>query len=169
MALPVVGVDTASGDFGDVGLGAFGEVTLTAGEDLDLSAGLRYDHEWKDADIQNTFVSGGVTLVDNTTTDEADYGALSPTFGVAYALTEETTLYGRVAKGYRAGGFNLTAPTSNTSYDPDETWSYELGFKGMLVEEMLGWTVAAFFIDWDDQQLSRPATWNATGSPCNQR
>ena len=48
-----------------------------------------------------------------------------------YQATPDVMIYGRVAKGFKSGGFNGRANAANaaTEYDPETVWSFEGGFK----------------------------------------
>ena len=153
--LPAVGVDTSAGEFDDYGLGVFGEATFSFDERFDLSAGLRYDYESKEADLRSTFVDpAGNVLSDVRTDSDDDFDQVLPSLAAALHTSEQTTVYARLAKGYRAGGINLRAPVGQLEFDPEENWSYEVGVKTTLSEERVDLRVAAFHIDWDDMQLN---------------
>jgi iron complex outermembrane receptor protein len=68
--------------------------------------------------------------------------------------------YGRAARGFKAGGFNLTAPGGQETFGPETSWTYEAGLKTTWFDERLVLNTALFHIDWDDMQLSQfsPAT-----------
>ncbi len=159
-----IGIDTNTGEFEDLGLGVFGETALSFGDDVDVTAGVRYDHESKEARLDNVFYAGGVgTPLSSSSLDE-DYGELLPSASAAWRPDEDTTLYASAAKGYKAGGFNLTAaPAGKIEFGPEENWSYEIGLKKSFLEGRLGARLAAFYIDWRDMQLSVPPT--ATTGP----
>lgn len=153
--LPVVGVDTTSGDFEDLGAGVFGEATLVVRDDLELTAGLRYDYESKEADLQSTFVDSTGTVLSNVQSSfDEDFDQLLPSASAAWHAGEDATVYGTVAKGYRAGGFNLRAPAGQEEFDPEESWSYEVGLKTEWWQERLDVRLAAFYVDWQDMQLN---------------
>ena len=149
-----VGTDTNAGDFDDLGYGLFGQVAVNFDSGLELAAGLRYDREEKDADLNHQFETGGMVFIDEDRSFDDDFDQLSPSFSVAYHADEQSTLYASAAKAYKAGGFNLAAPADAFTFDPEEAWSYELGYKHRWIEEAIGLRVAAYMIEWDDMQLS---------------
>jgi len=52
------------------------------------------------------------------------------TVGLDYRPFDELLLYGKVSKGYKAGGFNSFAVRAETAtFDPEKLMSYEVGFK----------------------------------------
>ncbi|WP_170150127.1 TonB-dependent receptor [Parahaliea mediterranea] len=75
------------------------------------------------------------------------------TIGLDYQLSDSALFYGKVTRGYKAGGFNYAAPRQLT-YEPELVTSYELGMK---TDFALG-TVPArlnlnlYSMDYDDIQ-----------------
>ncbi len=145
---------TDEGDFDDLGLAVFGQATLSVDDKLDLTAGLRYDYEDKDADITNTTVFGGFPLPVARRSEDESFDEWVPAFSVAYHATDDMMLYGRAAKGFKAGGFNLTSPAGNESFGTETSWTYEFGVKTSLFDDQVQFNAAYFYIDWDDLQLS---------------
>ena len=58
-----------------------------------------------------------------------------------------------MASGYRAGGPNA-APGTPPQYKPDKTENYELGVKGDFFDHVLSVDASAYYIRWQDIQLS---------------
>lgn len=152
--VPVPGIDTNTGDFEDTGLGLFGQVAVSYDSGLELAAGLRYDREDKKADLNHTFESGGFVLVDEDRSFDEDFDEVAPSFSAAYHIDGSRTLYASAAKAFKAGGFNLTAPVDSFSFDPEEAWAYELGYKLRSADGNYGLRIAAYMIDWEEMQLS---------------
>ncbi len=73
--------------------------------------------------------------------------------------SENVTLYGRVATGYRPGGPNPAPPTGNIPniFAPDRLIQYELGFKGQTADRSLSADAALFYTDWDKIQIQTSA------------
>lgn len=149
-----VGVDSDRGDFDDWGLSVFGQATWTIAEVLDLSAGVRYDYEDKEADITNMFEVGGFPVLQNRVSRDESFDEWSPTFSVGYHVNDDALIYGRAAHGFKAGGFNLRAPSGDETFDNETSWSYEGGIKTSWFDGRLIANAAFFYIDWDDLQLS---------------
>ena len=64
-------------------------------------------------------------------------------------------IYGLVARGFNAGGFNLTAPSGSETFRTEKSWNYEVGARTSLCDDKVTASVAWFYIDWDDMQLSQ--------------
>ncbi|MHA6723892.1 TonB-dependent receptor [Sphingomonas sp. RS2018] len=73
--------------------------------------------------------------------------------------SDNVTLYGRVATGYRPGGPNPAPPTGNipNTFAPDRLIQYELGFKGQTADRSLSADAALFYTDWDKIQIQTSA------------
>ena len=73
---------------------------------------------------------------------------------MSWQPTDNALGYFRVSRGYKGGGMTqfLGSGTANT-YDPETTWSFELGTKAFLLDDRLSFEAAAFYIDWKDQQV----------------
>ncbi|NVJ49997.1 MAG: TonB-dependent receptor [Gammaproteobacteria bacterium] len=80
--------------------------------------------------------------------------------GVDYDLDADNYLYSYVATGYKAGGFGDGIDVDGLGtiqffgYAPEELTNYEVGYKGVLLDEKLNLTVAAFISDYDDKQVT---------------
>ena len=109
-----------------------------------LSAGVRAERRW--ADYQD---SDGA---DFDPTDSMPGGHVS----LSFVPRDNTNLYASVSRGYKAGGFNIGAviPEERREYDPEYLWNYEVGFKGLWPEKGVFASVALFYQDRDDAQVS---------------
>src|SRR6185436_19440577 len=74
--------------------------------------------------------------------------------GLDYKPTSDVLIYGKYARGYRAGGVFTNAPIDHRTFDPEKVDNYELGFKSSFRGALRGtFNVAAFYNDFSDQQL----------------
>lgn len=123
---------------------------------FDASAGIRY------ADYSNDVLLEAkgplVAPIPKTSIDDTVTNYL---FNVRYRAGDNMSFYGRAASGYRPGGANFVLldpttgePITDAFYTPDSLWSYELGMKGKSDSGRFGYELAAFYIDWQDYQIS---------------
>jgi iron complex outermembrane recepter protein len=71
-----------------------------------------------------------------------------------YKPMDDVLLYGKYARGYRAGGIFANAPIDHRVYDPEKLDNYELGLKTAYHGAVSGvFNVAAFYNELTDQQL----------------
>jgi iron complex outermembrane receptor protein len=72
-------------------------------------------------------------------------------------VSDETTVYARVSKGYRPGGPNAISPLAPASvprtFSSDSIVDYEVGVKSDLFEKSVSVELTAFYIDWSRIQL----------------
>lgn len=145
---------TPEADLNDLGMSLYGQGTFTVRERLDLTAGARVDRETRDARI-DTFFAPAIAppvVVDR----EETFANVSPQFAAAFRFRPDQTLYGSVARGFKAGGFNPTSPAGAEAYGEEYAWHAEGGIKGLAADGRIRFTAAAFWIDWQDLQLNRP-------------
>ncbi|MDC8831924.1 TonB-dependent receptor [Alteromonas gilva] len=88
----------------------------------------------------------------------------------SFDIDADTKVYLNIAQGFRHGGAN-GAPVDDLSteqieggvyaehpdylyFDPDKTTNYELGAKGLLLNGEVNYSLAVFYIDWQDPILN---------------
>ncbi len=136
-------------------LALFANATWHLTERFDLSFGGRWsDNDQEASQTATGLLVGGEVIFDDVRTSEDPFTySVSPRF----EFTDNTSMYARVATGFRPGGPNVLpagvpADTPN-SYDSDELTSYEIGLKTSTVDGVFSLDVAAYFLDWKDIQL----------------
>ena len=138
----------------DRGVGVYGQATFTFSNRLDLVAGARGDREHKAANLNTFFTPAIAPSV--VLTPEKDFSDVSPQFAVAYRASPNASVYGTVARGFKAGGFNTASPAGGEAYGQEHSWNYEAGVKTSALADRLTASVAAFSIDWSDLQVNVP-------------
>ena len=136
----------------------FGQLVLPFLEDFELTLGGRYQVIEKDLDLDyfvTPIVNGQVVLGSPVLELKADerWTAFLPKVAISYRVNDAWTTYASVAKGYMPGGFNFIASTPNVEdnqFDPQISWSYELGTKASLLDDRLFLSAAAFYMDIKD-------------------
>jgi outer membrane receptor protein involved in Fe transport len=136
-------------------LAFFANATWHITPKFDLSFGGRWsDNEQDASQVLDLFVLPVPVNFDKVSSSESPF-----TYSVAprYELTDTTSVYARVATGFRAGGPNILPPGAPAgtpaAYDSDEVTNYELGLKTANEAGTFSLDVAAFFLDWKDVQL----------------
>lgn len=83
-----------------------------------------------------------------------DWTHFSPKLALQYQFAPEHQWYASVSRGIRAGGYNIfVSALDYPSYDPEENWSYETGFKGWALDKRLRYSVAAYVMKVDNMQV----------------
>jgi iron complex outermembrane receptor protein len=132
-----------------LGLAVFGEASYTPVSRWTVTAGLRAATEEHDVEWRLNSVAG--TPLQR---EEESFSSLLPKLVIQYQPRPRHQLYASFTRGFRAGGFDITN-REDRSFDPEYTWQYELGFKGLLAGSRLQLSAAAFYIDWQDLQIVR--------------
>ena len=172
-------------------------------EGLSITAGIRLDYEKQKMDYQSeakmrmgiSFKENGPVLdldqlfpMPTSVIDASvsqDFWQVLPKVSLKYECTPTTFTYLSVAKGYKAGGYNVqmsadvmqaqmrydmmsafksmmpievSEPTpiqDVASYKPEKSWNYEIGIRSELLERRLNMELTAFYMDIQDLQLTQ--------------
>jgi outer membrane receptor protein involved in Fe transport len=72
-------------------------------------------------------------------------------------LTSAVLTFASVTRGYKAGGINIDArispPADPLTYDTEQLWNYEAGFRGHALDQRLTGEITAFYLDRADTQV----------------
>ena len=149
-------------------IAVLGNVTYDFNDRLTFNGGIRWTHETRDftqtdvaygpgADIFDPASAGSIFFFPGTAAGTFDdtYEELTWDVSLSYALSEDMTVYGKIARGFRGGNFNglATTPAPITSVDPEIITSYEGGVKGTLAEGRLRFSATGFYYDYEDNQF----------------
>lgn len=135
----------------------FADFTYQILPNLEVTAGARY-YELRNS-LENT--QSGALAADSQPLVHAKATGTSPRLVLTYKPTDDVTLYGSAARGYRPGGPNVGLAEGigcalldaySPFYDPDSVWNYELGAKTQLFDRRVTVNVAAYRIDWNKVQ-----------------
>jgi iron complex outermembrane receptor protein len=133
----------------------YAEGTYSFTDKWSATAGARYTKDHKEIAQSNSLVIPGVGEIDTgDTSDKAAWSAISWRVGAQYQASAATMLYATISKGHYSGGFNLTAPPSARTYDPESLVNYELGIKSEwdLGDMRARTNLAAYYGDHQDVQ-----------------
>mgnify|MGYP003131276210 CR=1 FL=1 len=122
---------------------AFGQGTYYLTDDLTFIGGLRYTYDEKSLTQRQPLVREL----------ENDWNRLNYSATVQYQANPDLMVYGRVATGYKAGGFNARAV--NDGYEPESVTAYELGVKSDFLNNRVRVNGALFYNDLKDKQLNQ--------------
>lgn len=132
-------------------IAGFGQLTYKLTDRLRITAGLRYTRDRKDVfrRLHSNFVpTAALCETDSSKT----WHAWTGTAGLDFDVTDDVMLYGKVSRGYKAGGFNPAECTG--SFNPEILWSYEAGLKSTLADNQLRLNLAGFYYDFSDIQFT---------------
>lgn len=136
---------------------AFGSADYRVSDRLTVELGLRYTYETKRVNYKQTATLPipGFGIV-APFEKNVDGGQWSPTVTVSYDIAPGAIVYGRIARGFKSGGFNA-GPSSDPAkieFKPENLMSYELGYKARLLDGRLLFDGDVFYMDYKDIQQS---------------
>ncbi len=137
----------------------FGQGSYDVTDELTLTAGIRYTDDEKDFTVLQfgqLWLDLGIptSLADPISVDDDE---VSWEVAVNYAMTDESTLFARVASGFRAQtiqGRDVAFLETPTVADSETIDSIEAGYKADLFGERMRINFAVFHYEVDDMQLS---------------
>jgi iron complex outermembrane receptor protein len=120
---------------------------------LSVTAGLRYTDEKKEYTFDHT---GFLTIAQPavSSTSRSDW-----TLGLNYNFADAGMVYGTVATGFRSAGFQPRpwTPGQLQPFPQEEVTSYELGYKGDLVNRRLRLNADVFYMDYNPRVVTTNA------------
>ncbi len=136
----------------------FGSVEYEVSDALTLTAGLRYSEDEKELTAERTLSPlsflgvGPLAPITVNPSDEVVAWDVSAT----YAFNDDTNIYGRIAKGFRAPSIQGRVLFGDvvTVADTEEIISYEAGIKTDLLEGRGRLNFSTYYYTLDDQQLT---------------
>jgi len=120
---------------------------------LKLSVGGRYSQDRRSMEL-NRVAALNNALFDVTARDK--WSDFSPSFTLAYAVSDDINAYVKYVKGYKTGGFNGRAASikaATTPVNAEIVKTTEVGIKAQILDNKLRLNAAAFSSDYDDIQL----------------
>ncbi len=143
------------------GIAGYGQVTLkNLLPGVFVTVGLRYDYEKASLDYRDSLLFHGANSFSGFHDWEEDnsYSAWLPKFSVLKKWNGQLSAYASIAKGYKAGGYNIiandmTSQVVKLEYDKETLWNYEIGTKYFSQNGRFNVNAAIFYIDWKDQQI----------------
>ena len=136
-------------------LAVFGSLAYDLTERLTGQAGLRYTDESKDLTARRTLSPFGAPNINPPTVSVGDE-QLSWDASLTYAMDDNTNVYGRIARGFRAPSIQgrLVFGDVITTADSEILDSYEVGLKTTLLDGRLDANLAAYTYTVEDLQLT---------------
>ena len=163
-------------------LAGFADFSYDVTEQLSLSVGGRYTWDERRASIlRQNYLRGGspefgtagvpLGLPGTNFKGKRSFTKFTPRASVSFKPTPDHNLYASYSQGFKGGGFDprgvgVNAPDLNSdgvrsnaeiaaflSFAPEKVDSYEIGYKGSLLDRRLNVALAAFQADYSDVQI----------------
>ncbi|MEO6113520.1 MAG: TonB-dependent receptor [Sphingomicrobium sp.] len=159
----------------------FGDFTYDISEQFSVAGGARYTNDKRHATVlRRTLVGfgsptfGGAGIVAATTSDfegRRKDTAFTPRLSFSYKPTDNHHIYLSWSKGFKGGGFDPRGQSTRAperdgvpgrsaeeiyeymAFDPEKVTSYELGWKGSLLDKRVFAAAALFNADYTDMQI----------------
>jgi len=137
-------------------IAGFANATWHATPRFDLALGGRLSHNKQVASQRSDGpLAGGPAQFDDVKSSESPF---TFSFAPRFEIGKSSSIYGRVATGFRPGGPNVLPPAAPASvprtYDSDRLTSYEVGLKaGGRPADKFSLDLAGYYLDWEDIQL----------------
>jgi len=157
-----------SSDYAAKTFALFGNLDSELTEKAALSLGLRYEHwdasysdDWQDLNYPGNPPGGDSCSQFECEPSEGMWGGH---LALSYEWNPGLRGYGRIARGFKAGGFNPSLAALQgvaalgpefIPYQPEYLWNYELGLKGLGLNGALAYELTVFYMDRDQAQLSQ--------------
>ncbi len=130
--------------------GAYVEEDFTVTDKLSFVLGARFDlivYDWID----------NLNVGEENTSASTEVSSISPKFGFAYNPTNETTVFGNIARGFRPPsvsqlfiGSSYAGAIANPDLKPEYLNNYELGVRGNL-NKKFSYQTSFFMMNFTDQ------------------
>ena len=152
---PFVLEEAAATDYDASTVAVFGQIDLALTRRVQLVTGLRWERRTSDyADTHGNLFSPEDRM-------------LGGEVAVSWRFRDDWTTYARLARGYKAGGFNVSfagvdfdevdgVTPDQIEFDPEGLWSLEAGVKGEWLDGRLRADVGLFHSRRDDVQIKIP-------------
>jgi iron complex outermembrane recepter protein len=136
----------------------FGDLTYYFSPKFDTTLGVRVSSNDMSVVFTGTGILAGPNLPESTVSDDVT----TYLFNARYRPSEDVSLYGRIANGYRPASANLGLIDPSTGevlsvpfIESDSLWSYEVGAKGNALEGAMQYDLAVYYLKWKDLQVFR--------------
>lgn len=171
----------------------FGDATFDFTEQLSLSVGGRYTWDKREASIlRQNYLGGGSPVFGGAGVPfgapgtnfngSRSFEKFTPRASLTFKPNSDHTLYASYSQGFKGGGFDPRgvgvnapgaipgAPTEAEiaaflSFRPEKVDSYELGYKGSLMDGALNVALAGFYADYTDVQIPGSVACTVGGLP----
>ena len=142
-------------------IAVYGQATITPGGDegrWHYTLGARYSKDDRKAFRDNPNSDSFVASAPEGANYARSFTNFNPSLTVAYDLNEQSNVYAKVVSGFRSGGTSnrsANATLFQQGTDEEDIISYELGYKGLLLDSRVELNAALFQMDIDGYQSSQ--------------
>lgn len=143
------------------GIAGYGQLTVKElWPGMSVTAGIRYDYEHVKLNYKDSLLLTGFShyLPYHASRESEAFKDWLPKFSFLQRWNDQLSVYLNIAKGYKAGGYNIIANEMssmmvNLEYGKETLWNYEIGLKYFSGNKKFNLNAALFYIDWKNQQI----------------
>ncbi|GFM28815.1 TonB-dependent receptor [Novosphingobium sp. PY1] len=125
---------------------------------LFVTLGGRWSRDERKATLQDVAVpSVGDPIPGTPGRGDRAFQNFSPSATLRYEFSDKTNAYAKVVSGYKTGGYNVRASTTdrfNAGFGDETLTSYEFGVKSDMLDNRLRLNAAFFYTSYKDIQLN---------------
>jgi iron complex outermembrane receptor protein len=118
-------------------IAGFGQARVALGSGVSGIIGIRYSRDDKTMDNVGVSEIGDAPVSSFHYVDSIVATAWTPKFGLDLRIGDGAIAYVSATRGFKSGGFNLTATSAGRGFAPERAWTYEAGFKSSALNERL--------------------------------
>ena len=139
----------------------FAQIEADFNESWTLSAGARYTREEKQIDV----LMAGFDFTGNLMHPDQDWSNVSPEVTLMFQPSDEWTFFASYKEAFKSGGIYpgraaLVAASSpgafENGFDEEVVEGFEVGAKGVLLDQTLALNLALYSFEYEDLQVSSP-------------
>ncbi len=154
--VPISFLRTIDDDLETTSYAAFAQIDWAFAQNWNLGLGIRYTDEEKTYARTTSTFSNILGNADPAFAfvDSDSWDAWTPTLTLDWAATDNVHFYGRLAEGFKSGGFNGRANSAAdvSTFDPETVWTAELGAKTTSDDGRFLANFAVFQSEYEDFQ-----------------
>jgi outer membrane receptor protein involved in Fe transport len=151
----------------DTGNSAYGNVSYRFTDKWELGVGARYDDIQTTLDNDIRFLEY-IALID----DKLEFDHVSWSVKLSHYFSDNLTFYASADNAFKQGGFNPLVPGAFAleaifpaiagfarevaTFEEETSNSYEIGVKGLLLDDQLRFAVGLFYQEFQDHQIGFP-------------
>lgn len=171
----------------------FGDFTYDFTDQFSLSVGGRYTWDKREAHIlRQNYIGGGSPVFggagiaagapSTNFNGSRSFNKFTPRVSLSYKPTPDHNFYASYSQGFKGGGFDPRGVGANApaaipgrptndevasflSFRPEKVESYEVGYKGSLMDGALNVALAGFYADYTDVQIPGSVACTVQGLP----
>ena len=143
-------------DFTDTTYAIFSQVTYRPIQQLSLTGGLRFETRNYSMERQSLLELAGVRTPAAPDINLSDSNnVIIPKVAIDYRFNPNVLIYGSIGRGYKNGGFSsLPSTPEAAAFDPERSWTYEIGTKTNWFNDRLLANLSLFYTRVRDYQVT---------------